>query len=578
MRRPSPSPISSATSSTRTCGPAGSRRSTPASRPSPTATSTSATPSRSASTSAWPRDYGGLCNLRFDDTNPETEEIEYVDSIKEDVRWLGFDWEDREYYASDYFEQLYEWAVVLIKKGKAYVCDLSADQVREYRGTVTRAGQGQPLPRTAPSRRTSTSSRGCGRASSPTARGRCGPRSTWPTRTCTCATRSCTGSGGEHHTGRATPGASTRPTTGPTASATRSRASPTPSAPWSSRSTGRSTTGSSTSSASTTPSRSSSPGSTSATPSSASGKLLELVEGRARQRLGRPAHADHLGPPPARLHAGGHPRTSADSIGVAKDNSIVDMAAARELRPRGPEQAAPRAMAVLRPLKVVITNYPEGQVEELDAVNNPEDPAAGTRKVPFSRELYIERDDFMEDPPPKFFRLSPGPRGPPALRLFHQVRRGRQGPGTGRSSSCAAPTTRRRGAGTPPDGRKVKATLHWVSAAHAIDAEVRLYDTLFTKRDPGERRRGRRTGWPTSTQIPRGHRRRQARARPGERRAGEPLPVRAPGLLLRRPARFQARRPRFQPDRDPARRLGQDRQGRKGRRLNSPSAPGRART
>ena len=173
-----------------------------------------------------------------------------------------------------------------------------------------------------------------------------------------------------------------------------------------------------------------------------------------------------------------------DIIGVAKDNSIVDLPLLEICVREDLNRTAPRAMAVLRPLKVVVTNYPEDQVEEFDCVNNPEDPAAGTRKVPFSRELYIERDDFMEDPPPKFFRLSPGQGSPPPLRLLRQVRRGRQGRGRQRRRAALHLRPGDPGRGHPPDGRKVKATLHWVSARHAIDAEVRLYDTLFTVRDP----------------------------------------------------------------------------------------------
>ncbi len=430
------------------------------------------------------RDYDGLCNLRMDDTNPETEDIAYVDAIKEDVRWLGFDWEDREYYASDYYEKLYDFAVLLIEKGVAYVCDLTRRRGPRVPRHGDEARRRQPLPRPLRRREPRPLRPHAGRRVPRRLARPSGPRSTWPRPTCSSATPSCTASAASATTAAATPGASTRPTTGPTARATRSRASPTPSAPSSSRSIAPSTTGSSTSSASTTPSRSSSPASTSATPSSPSARLLELVEaglvdGWDDPRMPTISGFRRRGYTPESIAA------FADTIGVAKDNSIVDMPLLEMCVRDHLNRTAPRVMAVLRPLKVVITNYPEDKVEELEAVNNPEDPAAGTRKVPFSRELYIERDDFMEDPPPKFYRLGPGREVRLRYAYFIKCVEVDQGRRPATSSSSAAPTIPRPAAATT---RRTAARSRPPSTGsrprHAIDAEVRLYDTLLTVRDP----------------------------------------------------------------------------------------------
>ncbi len=220
----------------------------PASRPSRTATCTSATPSRSSSTSAWPGPYGGRTHLRFDDTNPVTEDTEYVESIQDDVRWLGGDWGKHLYYASDYFEQMYECAERLVREGKAYVDSQTQEPIREQRGCFERPGVNEPVPRPHRRRRASTSSAACGRASSRTAPACSARASTWRTRTCSCAIRCSTGSATPTTTAPATPGASTRCTTTPIRSRTRSRASPTPSARWSSSRTASSTTGCSTTS------------------------------------------------------------------------------------------------------------------------------------------------------------------------------------------------------------------------------------------------------------------------------------------------------------------------------------------
>ena len=262
--------------------------------------------------------------------------------------------------------------------------------------------------------------------------------------------------------------------------------------------------------------------------------------------------------------------TFCETIGVAKDNSIVDMPLLEMCVREHLNRTTPRVMAVLRPLKVVLTNYPADQVEEFEAVNNPEDPAAGTRRVPFARELWIERDDFMENPPSKFYRLSPGKEV--RLRYAYFIRCEevvKDAAGNVVELRCTYdPATR--GGDNPPDGRKVKATLHWVSARHALDAEVRLYDTLFTVRDPSAVAEGvdwKATLNPRSLETLSG---RQARAGPPRRHARKPLAVRAHGLFRGRPPRLQTRRPRLQPHRDPARRMGPDRQGGPGRRLTPP--------
>ena len=297
------------------------------------------------------RKYGGRCNLRFDDTNPEKEDVEYVDSIMEDVRWLGFDWEDRLYYASDYFEQIYEWAVMLIRKGKAYVCDMSAEEVAATRGTPTEPGRESPYREPDASKRTWTCSRGCETGSSPTGPGPCARRSTWPRPTCTCATRCSTASSAPITTAPATSGASTRCTTSPTASRTTSRASRTPSAPWSSRCTGRCTTGSSTRSrrlGRVRPRQIEFARLNLTYTVMSKRKLLQLVKDGLRQRLGRPPHAHHIRTPPPGLHAGVDPRLrGAHRRGQAGQRGRHGAAGA--LHPRRPEPSRPEAHGGAQP-------------------------------------------------------------------------------------------------------------------------------------------------------------------------------------------------------------------------------------
>jgi glutaminyl-tRNA synthetase len=428
------------------------------------------------------RDYKGLCNLRMDDTNPETEDISYVNAIKEDIRWLGFDWEDREYYASDYYEQLYDFAVALIKKGVAYVCDLTVDQVREYRGTVTKPGMPSPYR-----------DRSVEENLDLFARMRAGE---FPDGSKTLRAKIDMASPNmllrdplmyrirrEHHYRRGDvwciyptydwAHGQSDSIEGITHSiCTLEFEVHRPLYDWFLDQLGvhhpQQIEFARLNLSHTVLSKR---------------RLLELVEGGLVSGWDDPRMPTISGfrrrgfTPEAIAHF-------ADIIGIAKDNSIVDLPLLEMCVREHLNRTAPRVMAVLRPLKVVITNYPEDQVEEFECVNNPEDPAAGTRKVPFARELWIERDDFMEDPPSKFYRLSPGREVRLRYAYFIKCEEVvKDAAGQVVELRCTYdPATR--GGDNPPDGRKVKATLHWVSAKHAIGAEVRLYDTLFTVRDP----------------------------------------------------------------------------------------------
>jgi len=429
-------------------------------------------------------DYKGKCNLRFDDTNPETEEPDYVRSIKEDVRWLGFDWEDREFYASDYFERLYGFALDLVKKGAAYVCDLTAEQVSEYRGTLTKPGKDSPwrgrsveenldlfarmragefpdgskslrakidmadpnpllrdpvLYRVRRAHHYRTGDAWCIYPTYDWAHGQSDSIEGITHSICTLEFEVhrplydwCLVQLGVH-----------RPQQIEFARLSLSH---------------------------TVLSKR---------------KLLTLVkekyvDGWDDPRMPTISAYRRRGYTPASL------RRFCDEIGVAKANSIVDAAVLEHSLREELNRTAPRAMAVLRPLKVVLTNYPEGRTEELDCVNNPEDPSQGTRKVPFSNVFYIERDDFIENPPKKFFRLSPGREVRLRYAYFITCTGVVKDPATGEVVEVRCtydPATR---GGDAPDHRSPKATLHWVSAAHAVPGEVRLYDTLFTKRDPNE--------------------------------------------------------------------------------------------
>ena len=427
--------------------------------------------------------YNGLYNLRFDDTNPTREEQQYIDAIREDIRWLGFDWGDREYYTSDYYGQLYEWAVQLIKKGKAYVDDLTAEQIREYRGTLTTPGKESPhRDRSAEENLDLFERMRNGefpdgsrvlRAKIDMAAGNMNMRDPVMYRILR-ATHHRTGDKwciyptydwahgqsdsieGITHSLCSLEFEDHRPlydwfldelevhhpqqiefarlNLNYTITSTR--------------------------------------------------KLRMLVEekrvsGWDDPRMPTLSAMRRRGYPPEAI------RSFCEGIGVAKTDSIIDMAKLEHYVREDLNKKAPRVMAVLHPLKVVIDNYPENTNEELDAINNPEDASMGTRKVPFSRVVYIEQDDFREEPPPKYYRLAPGREV--RLRYAYFVKCVdvvKDKDGKVIELHCTYdPKTR---GGDAPDGRKVKATLHWVSVPHAVRAEVRLYDRLFSKADPDE--------------------------------------------------------------------------------------------
>jgi glutaminyl-tRNA synthetase len=432
------------------------------------------------------RDYKGLCNLRFDDTNPTKEEQEYVESIMRDVRWLGFDWGDRLYYASDYFDRLYEFAVQLIKKGKAYVCDLSADQIREYRGTLTEPGKDSPYRnrtveenldlfnrmRNGEFPNGSRTLRAKIEMSSPNlnmrdpvmyrilfaTHHRTGdkwciyPMYDWAHgqsdsiegvthSICTLEFENhrplydwCLEELGIHH-----PQQIEFARLNLTYTVMSKR------------------------------------------------KLLQLVaEGHVKSwddpRMPTISGLRRRGYTPESI------RAFADRVGVARRENTSDALWLEECLRNDLNKRAPRVMAVLRPLKLVIENYPDGTGEELDAVNNPEDPAMGFRKIPFSKVLYIEHDDFRENPPTKYFRLSPGSEV--RLRYAYIIKcvGVLKDAKTGEVIELRCTYDHDTKSGSTQSARKVKGTIHWVSAPHAIDAEVRLYDRLFSDEYPDSER------------------------------------------------------------------------------------------
>jgi glutaminyl-tRNA synthetase len=429
------------------------------------------------------QEFGGRCHLRFDDTNPTKEEQAYIDAIERDVRWLGFDWGQHLYHASDYFEQLYEWAELLIKAGKAYVDDQSQEEMRASRGSLTEPGRNSPF-RDRPVeenldlfRRMRAGEFPNGarvlRAKIDMASGNINMRDPVLYRIMHAAhprtgTKWCIYPSYDYAHGQSDA------IEGITHSICTLEFAdhrplydwlldnlPVPSHP-----------------------RQYEFARLNITNTILSKRVLtELVRGKHVSgwddpRMPTLAGLRRRGVPAAAL------RDFAKRVGVAKANSVVDAAmldfSIREELNKG----ALRRMGVLRPLKVVIENYPEGKTEELDAVNNPEDPSAGTRKVSFSREIFIERDDFMEDPPKKFFRLSPGKEVRLRYAYFITCKEVvKDSAGNVAELICTYdPATR--GGNAPPDGRKVKATLHWVSASDAITAEVRLYEPLFLRDDP----------------------------------------------------------------------------------------------
>ncbi len=429
-------------------------------------------------------EYGGLSNLRFDDTNPSKEETEYVDSIQEDIHWLGFDWDDRLFYASDYFDQLYEYAVLLIKQGDAYVCDLSSDEIREYRGTLTRPGKDSPYRNRSVEENLDLFERmraGEFPDGSRTLRAKIDMAS--PNITMRDPVLYRIMKVPHHRTGDKW---CVYPMYDFTHCLSDSIEGITHSLCTLEFENNRALYDwvldtlqvyhpqqiefARLNLSYTVLSKR---------------KLLQLVQdgsvdGWDDPRMPTISGLRRRGYTPEAI------RAFCSHIGVAKANSIIDIALLEHFIRKDLNQRAPRVMGVLRPLRVVIDNYPEDQVEEIEAVNNPEDPTMGTRKVPFSRVLYIEQDDFREVPPPKYRRLVPGRE----VRLRYGyfitcvgfVKDEKSGEVV--ELHCTYdPETR---GGNAPDGRKVKATLHWVSAAHAIEVETRLYDRLFIKENPDE--------------------------------------------------------------------------------------------
>jgi len=428
------------------------------------------------------QEFGGLCNLRFDDTNPVKEDVEYVHSIRDDVRWLGFDWDGREYYASDYYEQLYAWAERLVEKGAAYVDSLSADEIREHRGTLTEPGRNSPFrDRLAGESLTLLRQMRAGdfpdgahvlRAKIDMASPNVNLRDPVLYRIRHAS---------HHRTGDAWCIYPMYDYAHPLSDAieavthslcTLEYESHRPLYDWCVAQVG-----------------------TEHQPRQhefarlnlsytvmSKRKLLQLVEQKHVNGWDDPRMPTISGLR-RRGYTAASVRDFCTRVGVAKKENVIDLGLLEHCVREDLNSRAPRVMGVLNPVKVVLTNYPADLVEEMELLNNPESAEAGTRTVPFSHELYIERDDFLEDPPKKFYRLSPGKevrlRSAYFITCTEVVK---DASGVVTELRCTYdPATR---GGAAPDGRKVKATLHWVSAKHAVDAEVRLYDRLFTVEDP----------------------------------------------------------------------------------------------
>jgi glutaminyl-tRNA synthetase len=427
-------------------------------------------------------EFGGKTNLRFDDTNPEKEEQEYVDSIMKDVHWLGFEW-DGLYYASDYFDQLYEWAVKLIKAGKAYVDDLTADEIRQYRGTLTEPGKDSPYRNRSVEENLDLFERmrkGEFPDGSRVLRAKIDMAS--PNLNMRDPVMYRILHAEHHRTGDKwciypmydyAHGQSDSRERVTHSMCTLEFEDHRPLYNWFIQQLG------------IFPSQQIEFDRLSLTYTLLSKrKLLKLVQenfvgGWDDPRMPTLSGIRRRGYTPEAI------RNFCGAIGVSKTNGTLELAMLEHFVREDLNKSAPRVMAVLRPLKVVIDNYPEGQVEEVDAVNNPEDENAGKRKVPFSKVLYIEQDDFREDPPKQYYRLSPGREVRLRYGYFITAQSVvKNANGEVIEVHCTYdPATR---GGNAPDGRKVKSTIHWVSAAHAVDAEVRLYDKLFTKEDPNQ--------------------------------------------------------------------------------------------
>jgi glutaminyl-tRNA synthetase len=429
------------------------------------------------------REFGGKCNLRFDDTNPSKEETEYVDSIIEDVRWLGGDWEDRLFYASDYFGQLYDWAVQLIKAGRAYVCDLSPDQVRQQRGTLTEPGQESPYRGRSVDENLDLFARmkaGEFPDSARTLRAKIDMAS--PNLNLRDPIMYRILHAEHHRTGSQwciypmydfAHGQSDSIEGVTHSICTLEFEDHRPLYDWYIQQLGI-----------YHPQQIEFDRLNITYTLLSKRKLLALVQNKLVRGWDDPRMPTISG-----LRRRGYTpeaiRSFCKRVGVSKTNGTTELGLLEYFLREDLNRRAPRVMAVLRPLRLVIDNYPEGQVEQMDAVNNPEDESMGSRTVPFSRVLYIEQDDFREDPPKQYFRLAPGREVRLRYGYFVTCRSVvKDAAGQVTEIHCTYdPATR---GGNAPDGRKVKSTIHWVSAEHALDAEVRLYETLFTREDPNQ--------------------------------------------------------------------------------------------
>ena len=433
-------------------------------------------------------EFSGLCNLRFDDTNPIKEEQKYINSIIEDVRWLGFDWQGRLFYASDYFEQMYEYAVQLIKAGKAYVCDLSTEQIREYRGTLTEPGKNSPYRNRSVDEnldlfermRTGEFPDGFRtlRAKIDMAHPNLNMRDPVMYRILHAAHPRTGDKWCIYPTYDWAHGLEDSIEKITHSICTLEFENHRPLYDWFLDELGvyhsQQIEFARLNLSYTVMSKR---------------KLLQLVEeglvnGWDDPRMPTICGLRRRGYSPKAI------RNFCKKIGVNKFNSTIDVALLEHHLREDLNKTSPRVMAVIRPLKLIIDNYPEDKAEELDAINNPEDESAGTRKVPFSRELYIEQDDFMEEPPKKFYRLAPGREVRLRYAYFITCTKVvKDANGKIVELHCTYdPATR---GGDATDGRKVKSTLHWVSAKHALDTEVKLYDHLFTKENPDDVKDGK---------------------------------------------------------------------------------------
>ncbi|MCY2930349.1 MAG: glutamine--tRNA ligase/YqeY domain fusion protein [Planctomycetota bacterium] len=433
-------------------------------------------------------EFGGRCHLRYDDTNPAKEDVEYVDAIEADVRWLGWDWGTHLYHASDYFEQMYQWAEQLVNAGKAYVCDLNADQMRDYRGTLTAPGKDSPYRNRSIAENLDLLRRmraGEFDEGSRTLRAKIDMASPNLNMRDPVMYRILKQS--HHRTGDKwciypsydwAHGLEDSIETVTHSICTLEFENHRPLYDWFIEQLGI-----------YHPQQIEFARLNLTYTVMSKRKLLRLVQEKLVNGWDDPRMPTLCGMR-RRGYSSESIRTFCKRIGVNKTNSTVDFAMLEHCVREDLNKTSPRVMAVLDPIKVVITNYPEGQVEELQAVNNPEDASAGSRAVPFARELYIEREDFMEDPPKKFFRLSPGREVRLRYAYFIKCEKAvKDDAGHIVELHCTYdPATR---GGDAPDGRKVKSTLHWVCASKALDARVNLYDTLFTVPNPDDAPEGK---------------------------------------------------------------------------------------